>query len=223
MSWTFLDDISLRFCINKFERLSGFWNCWESKWSKRFTKTPIWGWFEFKSNSMVALQITYFVKKVNKSKENFKKTFKILTFEIFERNFWAEIEKCLLDNYIFKKSSKQIKSMFRCLQQTRQLSTTMVASKPKSDVTLVLIQSTVSEFKKQARRNRLGDKLETMDFDPFVQKRVLFKEVKKIKTLSVPAKTKYPEWLKYPTKVSYPKYFNVDDWFVHLKVIINVV
>ena len=103
--------------------------------------------------------------------------------------------------------------MFRCLQHTRQFSTTMVASKPKSDITLVQIQSTVSEFKKQARRNRLGDKLETMDFDPFVQKRVLFKEVKKVKTLSVPsdAKTKYPEWLKYPTKVSYPRYFNVDD------------
>ena len=101
--------------------------------------------------------------------------------------------------------------MFRCLQQTRQLSTTMVASKPKSDITLVQLQSTVSDFKKQARRNRLGDKLETMDFDPMVQKRVLFKEVKKIKTLSVPTKQKYPEWLKHPSKVSYPKYFNVDD------------
>ena len=62
--------------------------------------------------------------------------------------------------------------MFRCLQQTRQLSTTMVASKPKSDITLVQLQSTVSDFKKQALRNRLGDKLETMDFDPFVQKRM---------------------------------------------------
>ena len=68
-----------------------------------------------------------------------------------------------------------------------------------------------SDFKKQGRRNRLGDKLETMDFDPLVQKRVLFKEVKKIKTLSVPTNQKYPEWLKHPTKVSYPKYFNVDD------------
>ena len=75
--------------------------------------------------------------------------------------------------------------MFRCLQQTRQLSTTMVASKPKSDITLVQLQSTVSDFKKQARRNRLGDKLETMDFDPMVQKRVLFKEVKKIKTFDL--------------------------------------
>ena len=95
--------------------------------------------------------------------------------------------------------------------QTRQLSTTSMAF-AKSDITLVTIKSTVSDFSKQGRRNRLGDKLETIDFDPYVQKRVLFKEVKKVKTLSLPDRPskKFPGWLKTPTKVSYPPYFNVD-------------
>lgn len=71
---------------------------------------------------------------------------------------------------------------------------------------MVWLQSTVSRYKMQGKRPRLGDKLETLAFDPECQKTVLFKEVKKIKTLSG---DKNEPWMNH-TKVKYPDYFNVD-------------
>ena len=78
---------------------------------------------------------------------------------------------------------------------------------PKGDTTLVQLKSSVSDFTMQGRRARLGDKLETLAFDPKVQMTVLFKEAKKIKTLSVVGK-KAKEW-NFPQDPVYPPDFNV--------------
>ena len=85
--------------------------------------------------------------------------------------------------------------------------TNLLAKKAKGDTTLVQLKSTVSDFTMQGRRARLGDKLETMGFDPLVQKTVLFREAKKIKTLSVVGK-KEKAW-NFPQEPVYPPSFNV--------------
>ena len=91
----------------------------------------------------------------------------------------------------------------------RYFSTTanVLAKKAKGDTTLVQLKSTVSDFTLQGRRSRLGDKLETMAFDPQVQRTVLFREAKKIKTLSVVGK-KEKAW-NFPQEPVYPPNFNV--------------
>ena len=100
--------------------------------------------------------------------------------------------------------------MFRnLLCNQRCFSTTNVLGKRKvkGDTTLVQLKSTVSDFTMQGRRARLGDKLETLGFDPKVQMTVLFKEAKKIKTLSVVGKE--PKEWNFPQDPIYPPDFNV--------------
>ena len=101
--------------------------------------------------------------------------------------------------------------MLQFLHQTRHLSTTLVrcaqGKGPRGDVSLVLLQSTVSKYTMQGRRSRLGEKLETLAFDPLVQKKVLFKESKRVKTMSA---SKKDGWWMYPQEVEYPEYFQVD-------------
>ena len=77
----------------------------------------------------------------------------------------------------------------------------------KGDTTVVFLESTVSGHQILGRRHRLGEKLETMAFDPAVQQMVLFKEAKKIKTLG---KEHEGEWFYKPTQATYPSHFNVE-------------
>ena len=100
--------------------------------------------------------------------------------------------------------------MLQFLHQTRHLSTTLMTCAKKTvrgDITLVSLQSTVSNYTMQGRRQRLGDKLETLAFDPMVQKKVLFREIKKIKTMN--SSTKDGFWM-HPSEIEYPEYFKVD-------------
>ena len=92
--------------------------------------------------------------------------------------------------------------------QIRGFSTSSIAFKKKSkgDISLVWMTSTVSEHRIQGRRQRLGDKLETLEWDPLVQKKVLFKESKKIKTIS----DADGFWTK-PSTIERPDYFQVKD------------
>lgn len=78
-------------------------------------------------------------------------------------------------------------------------------SKKKGDIQLVMLKSSVSEYKTQGRRSRLGEKVETMMFDPFVQQKVLFREVKKVKTIN---SSENVFWNK-PQIIEYPEHFKV--------------
>merc|ERR1712018_615524 len=65
------------------------------------------------------------------------------------------------------------------------------AGKSKGNVTLVNLQSTVSNYTMMGRRPRLGEKMETLGFDPLVRKEVLFRENKKIKTPNIDGKSAF--------------------------------
>ena len=101
-----------------------------------------------------------------------------------------------------------------CSVTTRRLSTSTVLlgkKKVKSDTTLVVLKSVVSGYKIQGRRHRLGDKMETLAFDPLIQQEVLFREDKKVKTFESVEKLK---WWHKPDTVKYPSHFDVDTNFV---------
>ena len=87
-----------------------------------------------------------------------------------------------------------------CTLSVRRFGTTTVflKKKLKSDTTLVSLKSVVSDSRMQGRRHRLGDKLETLAFDPIVRKEVLFREDKKVKTFG---STKYLKWWHFPELV----------------------
>ncbi|GFR30997.1 hypothetical protein TNCT_393781 [Trichonephila clavata] len=53
-------------------------------------------------------------------------------------------------------------------------------AKAKSTHILVLMKSVITKHTFPAKRARQGDKLEMLKFDPFVQKEVLYRELKKI-------------------------------------------
>ena len=100
-----------------------------------------------------------------------------------------------------------------CSINARRLSTATVllGKKVKSDTTLVVLKSVVSGYTMQGRRHRLGDKMETLAFDPLIQQEVLFREDKKIKTFESVDKLK---WWHKPDTVKYPSNFDVDTNFV---------
>ena len=100
-----------------------------------------------------------------------------------------------------KKNLREINSKMNvCTLSVRRFGTTTVflKKKLKSDTTLVSLKSVVSDSRMQGRRHRLGDKLETLAFDPIVRKEVLFREDKKVKTFG---STKYLKWWHFPELV----------------------
>merc|ERR1712043_147226 len=100
----------------------------------------------------------------------------------------------------------------------RQFSTAIVrfAKKQKSDATYVRLKSVVSGYTIPGRRHRLGDKMETLAFDPIVQQEVLFREHKKVKTFEGADRL---EWWHYPDEVKYPEHFKVDKSNVDQKIL----
>jgi len=63
------------------------------------------------------------------------------------------------------------------------LLTRVLMKKPKSKDVMVLIQSMITGHKRIAIRPRLDDKLEKIDFDPWIQMDAPYKELKRIRSL----------------------------------------
>ncbi|XP_011313758.1 39S ribosomal protein L33, mitochondrial isoform X2 [Fopius arisanus] len=61
--------------------------------------------------------------------------------------------------------------------------TALLCAKPKSKFVLVACRSQVSGHTINLIRERLGDKFEFMQFDPFVQTTAYYKEHKKVRSL----------------------------------------
>ncbi|XP_068975590.1 large ribosomal subunit protein bL33m [Bombus flavifrons] len=61
--------------------------------------------------------------------------------------------------------------------------TNVLLKKAKSKHVLVLVESVASGHKYIRIRDRLADKLEGVWFDPYVRERVLYRELKKVKSL----------------------------------------
>ena len=68
-----------------------------------------------------------------------------------------------------------------CLQFST--SALCLAKKAKADRIVVLCSSVASGHKRQKARQRLGDKLEFLDWDPLIEQEVLYREDKKIKSI----------------------------------------
>ena len=63
------------------------------------------------------------------------------------------------------------------------LSTLSLAKKTKADRLVVLCKSVASGHGRPKARPRLGEKLEFIDWDPLIQRAVLYKEDKKIRSI----------------------------------------
>ena len=74
----------------------------------------------------------------------------------------------------YVKSQQVISRSFSC-------GSALFAKKPKADVIVVGSKSVVSGHFRPMRRARLGDKVEFLAFDPWVQKEVIYRETEKIK------------------------------------------
>ncbi|XP_012341886.1 39S ribosomal protein L33, mitochondrial [Apis florea] len=61
--------------------------------------------------------------------------------------------------------------------------TNILLKKHKSKQILVLVESIASGHKLVRIRDRVADKLEEVYFDPYVQAKVLYREMKKLKSL----------------------------------------
>ncbi|XP_049875262.1 39S ribosomal protein L33, mitochondrial [Pectinophora gossypiella] len=61
--------------------------------------------------------------------------------------------------------------------------TNVLFKKAKSKLIMVLMESAVSGHKFMAIRERLGDKLELLRFDPYIQQESLYRERKKIRSI----------------------------------------
>ncbi|RZF38498.1 hypothetical protein LSTR_LSTR006093 [Laodelphax striatellus] len=64
------------------------------------------------------------------------------------------------------------------------LTNVLLAKKAKAKHILVLMESMVSGHKFLTARERLGDKLELLHYDPFINTTSVYKERKKVKSLS---------------------------------------
>ncbi|XP_032665809.1 39S ribosomal protein L33, mitochondrial-like [Odontomachus brunneus] len=60
---------------------------------------------------------------------------------------------------------------------------TNVLLKPKSKNIMVLVESVVTGHKIIRIRERIADKLEFLHFDPYVQCKVLYRELKRIRSM----------------------------------------
>lgn len=63
------------------------------------------------------------------------------------------------------------------------LTVVSLAKKAKADRVIVLCKSVATGHGRPKARQRQGDKLEFMDWDPLIQQEVLYKEDKKIRSL----------------------------------------
>ena len=63
------------------------------------------------------------------------------------------------------------------------LSTISLAKKAKADRLVVLCKSVASGHGRQKARQRLGEKLEFLDWDPLIQREVLYREEKKVRSI----------------------------------------
>ncbi|KAF3421339.1 hypothetical protein E2986_12058 [Frieseomelitta varia] len=61
--------------------------------------------------------------------------------------------------------------------------TNVLCKKVKSKHILVLVESVASGHKRIKMRERLGDKIEEVQFDPYVRANVIYRELKKVKSL----------------------------------------
>jgi ribosomal protein L33 len=77
-----------------------------------------------------------------------------------------------------------------------------LAKKPKADVVLVECRSVVSGHYRSMRRTRLGDKVEFLAFDPWIQKEVIYKEEKKLKSV----RDDPENWYAQPSELKTPDF-----------------
>ncbi|XP_004925954.1 large ribosomal subunit protein bL33m [Bombyx mori] len=61
--------------------------------------------------------------------------------------------------------------------------TNVLFKKAKSKYIMVIIESAVSGHQKTRIRDRLADKMESIEFDPYIQQESLYKECKKIRSM----------------------------------------
>ena len=90
------------------------------------------------------------------------------------------------------------------LTATRAFATgkSMLDKKPKADVVLVDCRSIVSGHFRSERRARLGDKLEFLAFDPWIQREVIYREEKKIKSV----RDDPDNWYAQPSELKIPDF-----------------
>ena len=81
----------------------------------------------------------------------------------------------------------------------------LCAKKPKADVVLVGCKSVVSGHFRHMRRARLGDKVEFLAFDPWIQKEVIYREDKKIKSV----RDDPENWYAQPSELKTPDFDEV--------------
>ena len=74
--------------------------------------------------------------------------------------------------------------------------------KPKADVVLVSCKSVVSGHFRPMRRARLGDKVEFLAFDPWIQKEVIYREEKKIQSV----REDPDKWYGQPSVLNTPEF-----------------
>ena len=77
--------------------------------------------------------------------------------------------------------------------------------KTKADVVLVACRSVVSGHFRHMRRARLGDKVEFLAFDPWIQKEVIYREDKKIKSV----RDDPENWYAQPSELKTPDFDEV--------------
>ena len=78
----------------------------------------------------------------------------------------------------------------------------LFAKKPKADVVLMACRSVVSGHFRHMRRARLGDKVEFLAFDPWIQKEVIYREEKKLKSV----RDDPENWYAQPSKLKTPDF-----------------
>ncbi|KAL9871970.1 39S ribosomal protein L33, mitochondrial [Glossina fuscipes] len=61
--------------------------------------------------------------------------------------------------------------------------TNILYKKVKAKRIMVVVESMVSGHKFNTVRERLGDKVETIRFDPYIQKEAVYRELKKIRSV----------------------------------------
>ena len=80
------------------------------------------------------------------------------------------------------------------------------AKKAKADVVLVGTKSVVSGHFRHMRRARLGDKVEFLAFDPWIQKEVIYREVEKIKSV----RDDPENWYAQPSELKTPDFEEIN-------------
>ena len=78
--------------------------------------------------------------------------------------------------------------------------------KAKADVVLVATKSVVSGHFRHMRRARLGDKVEFLAFDPWIQKEVIYREVEKIKSV----RDDPENWYAQPSELKTPDFYEIN-------------